>query len=465
MLWLAEFQLRSRHPSKRNAAVETLCAAGARAASRAFLRALSHPNPEVRRTAIAGLRKVADDSTVAPLLKMLNDSKTEVVKTAILALRNTRTPEVQNGVAALLRHKDLGVRATAAQTLSALRWQPAAPEDQAWLLVARNHFASAAEQFGPLAVPALELVIANGPSTLTVRAVEALGCISSPDVPGILLQALNSSDAGVCTAAIDALGGFSGPEIIEPIMAILHHPNGQLRATAAEVMGRTRVTDAVEPLMSLTRDSQWDVRRAAVEALGRIRHKKSLDALTASLRDLDQDVREAAARALGNLRERKAIGPLVLTLCDKETSVRRITAASLSRILEDWSASPEAFATIDELRLFLQDGDQEVRRRATDLLASLIAAQQNRSTNTAENARLAATLFLDSIRDTDPDLRLAAAEALSRLADPQAQPALEQALTDSDPNVRAAAERGLLLLGLTASPTSFTSPRVYVSHN
>jgi HEAT repeat protein len=453
MLWLVELKLRSADPYKRAKAAERLYAAGKKRASRAFQRALSHSNPEVRQTAINGLCKVADGASIPTLIKVLGDKDPEVVKPATLALRGNRTPEVRTAVAALLRHKDAGVRGTAAQILPSMHWQPGTPQDHAWFLTARGAFAPAVAEHGALALAPLHLVINNGPCDLSVRAVEALGKIPSPEVPAILLRALNSAHPGVCIAAIDALGGLGGPEIVEPLMQMLGHVNANVRVSAIEVLGRARVSEAVDTLARLARDREWDVRRAAVEALGRIRHKKGLEALVRSLDDSDQDVREAAVRGLGNLRERRAIGPLLLRLCDKETSVRRIAAASLSRIAEDWSASPEAFAMVDKIKLLLQDGDQEVRRRAMELLASLMAAQQSRSVGNAEHATLAVALFVDILRDQDADLRLAAAEALSRLALAEGQAALEHAVNDPDRNVREAAERGLVLLRLGVPET------------
>jgi HEAT repeat protein len=77
-----------------------------------------------------------------------------------------------------------------------------------------------------------------------------------------------------------------------------------------------------------------------------------------------------------------------------------------------------------------------------------MAAQQSRSVGNAEHATLAVAQFVDILRDQDADLRLAAAEALSRLALAEGQAALEHAVNDPDRNVREAAERGLVLLRL-----------------
>src|SRR5215470_6537713 len=122
MLWLVERQLRSADPSKRAKAVERLYAAGNKRASRAFQRALSHSNPDVRRTAIAGMSKVGDGNSLLSLIKLLTDKDPEVIKPATLALRGQPTKEVRTAVAGLLKHKDAGVRGTAAQVLPTIHW-------------------------------------------------------------------------------------------------------------------------------------------------------------------------------------------------------------------------------------------------------------------------------------------------------------------------------------------------------
>jgi HEAT repeat protein len=57
--------------------------------------------------------------------------------------------------------------------------------------------------------------------------------------------------------------------------------------------------------------------------------------------------------------------------------------------------------------------------------------------------KLAASLFLAILCDSDRDLRQAAAEALGRLGERRAEPALSRTLRDPDAGVRLAAERAL----------------------
>ena len=86
-------------------------------------------------------------------------------------------------------------------------------------------------------------------------------------------------------------------------------------------------------------------------------------------------MREATAIALGGLNDRRAIGPLVLALKDQASGVRRIAAAALSRIDENWSASPEARAAVEELKPALYDRDPDVRHFVSHLLVSLGAME------------------------------------------------------------------------------------------
>ena len=136
----------------------------------------------------------------------------------------------------------------------------------------------------------------------------------------------------------------------------------------------------------------WDVRRAAVETLGRLKDARAVEALTRTLADKDADVREATAIALGGLSDRRAIGPLVLALKDSTSGVRRIAAAALSRIDENWSASPEARAAVEELKPALYDRDPDVRHFVGQLLVSLGAVEPEAAPETSPEEMSASTV-------------------------------------------------------------------------
>jgi HEAT repeat protein len=168
------------------------------------------------------------------------------------------------------------------------------------------------------------------------------------------------------------------------------------------------------------------------------------------LRDSDADVREAAVVALGALRDNRAIGPLVLALKDISSSVRRIAAATLGRIDTDWSSLPEARAAAEELKPALHDNDPGVRHFVGHLLSAMrgsnvsnVPLANSNELLPEQRQRLAVESFLQVLTDSDRDLRRAAVEALGRLGDSSAQPALVRARTDGDSSVRQAVEQAL----------------------
>jgi HEAT repeat protein len=455
MLWLIQRQLKSRNTTTRRKAAERLCDAPRPHALGALRDALGDEDAEVRRLVATALGRLEEEGRLEPLFRALHDRDADVQKAAILALKKTSDERVLAALLPLLRHPNAGVRGCAAQVLEFIGWRPTKQEEEMWFLVAKGQCSRVAA-FGAAALLPLEMVLNAGPYSLCVAAVQALGEIEDQRTIRLLLKALKSNDAAVCVAAVDSLARVGGAQASEPLIGMLQHKNGQVRVAAVEALGSLGVAAVAAPLRALLSDPVWEVRRAAVETLGRLKDERAVESLTHTLADQDTDVREATAIALGVLSDRRAIGPLVLALKDPTSGVRRLAAAALTRIDENWSASAEARAAIEELKPALYDRDPDVRYFVGQLLVSLGAAEpeaagetgaEEMSASAVEKRRkLAVSLFLAILCDPDRDLRQAAAEALGRLGERRAEPALARTLRDPDATVGSAAERALLVL-------------------
>jgi len=111
---------------------------------------------------------------------------------------------------------------------------------------------------------------------------------------------------------------------------------------------------------------------------------------------------------------------------------------------------------VEDLKPALYDRDPDVRHFVGQLLVSLGAmepdatpaaeAGQDSVASMEKRRKLASSLFLAILCDSDRDLRQAAAEALGRLGERRAESGLVRALRDSDADVRSAAERALQAL-------------------
>ncbi len=451
MLWLTLRQLKSKHAATRRKAAEELCQSPDPKALSALVESLADGDDEVRRLVVTTIGKLEVEERIEPLLAALRDTHAEVVKVALAGLKNSQDERIVPAMVPLMRHTDPGVRGYAATLLHARGWRPEEKAEQLNYQIARGQLAKAA-QHGSAAIQSLESVIQTGAYNQRIAAVEALGKIDDKRVIKPLLAALRSNDPAVCAAAIGALGQSGDAQICDTIVGMLRHNDGHVRTVTVEALARlggARVVDTLKPML---RDPVWDVRRATAAALGKIKDSRAVEALTEVLSDDDADVRETTAIALGSLRDRRAIGPLVKALADSTSGVRRIAAAALSRIDEDWSSTPEAQTAVQELRSSLQEQDSEVRYTVGKLLTSLgvhtpetdVLLPNETPTSTPEKRRkLAASLLLVTLCDTDPILRQAAVESLGHLGEQRAEPALQRALRDTDVGVRLAAERAL----------------------
>jgi HEAT repeat protein len=379
-----------------------------------------------------------------------------VQKAAIKGLKAFSGDAAASSLAPLLRNSDSAVRVQAAQVLQVLNWRPPTREDEMWYGAARGQVSSLVA-FGDAAIPALELLSHSPSYNTAIGAIQTMGDIGGNAVLKPLVSALHSPEAAIVVAAVEALGKIGGEEVVVPLLGALRHTSGQVRVTAVEGLGGLRAPAALEPLRHALTDPVWEVRKTAAETLGRIIDVGALEPLAHALSDSDSDVREAAAMALGRLANRKAIEQLVMALKDSTSGVRRIAAASLSRIDGDWTSSPEAQAAFEKLKPALDDDDPEVRHFVSHLLSGVgivtnafeppMAPQPAPSVPKERLHKLAVSLFLAILCDSDRDLRQAAAEALGRLADRRAEGPLVRALGDSDSGVRQAAEQALRSFG------------------
>jgi HEAT repeat protein len=160
-----------------------------------------------------------------------------------------------------------------------------------------------------------------------------------------------------------------------------------------------------------------------IRALGLTRDPKNLVALTAALAHPKDGVRGMAARALGWLREPCAVSALTQALDDPAASVRRWAVMSLA-------LCGDARVQAPLIALLTEEEDPHVRAATARTLGWLKLS--------AANVQLR-----DTLRDSAAVVRAAAVEALNRIGDPNALPALIELLKDPEASVRRHAVRAV----------------------
>jgi HEAT repeat protein len=289
-----------------------------------------------------------------------------------------------------------------------------------------------------------------------------------------LRQVLKDEDWRIRRAAAEALGQIGDPQATPALIQALRDEDFWVRRAAAEALGQIGDPQATPALAQALRDEMWLVRLAAAEALGQIGDPQATPALIQALQDEDSDVRRAAARALRKIdaKDTRAIPEdwEIHVVVPKDV-IRTVQARSEEHRIVIWTleiGDPQAVPILIEA---LKHGNRiAVRSTTIEALreigapAVLALVQALKDKNRDKDVRWTAASLLwwigdpqatpalmEALKDEDSDVREAAAWALAKIGDPQATPALIQALQDKDRDVREAAARALLKL-LPVSP-------------
>ena len=193
------------------------------------------------------------------------------------------------------------------------------------------------------------------------------------------------------------------------------------RANAVKTL-RVRADSSVVPaLISHLDDPDQAVGLYVAQALGDLARPDQLSKLRAGLRSTSPDVRWRAAYALGVQRDVTSVNDLARLLRDPDVLVQRNAAEALAKI-----GNPAA----------------------VDALASVLGSPQGSVTNVAmsalESTGAPAVRALTHALDSNNALvRQNAATVLGYIGNPGAKPALQLAVVDPDPTVRAEAQWAL----------------------
>ena len=381
------------------------------------------PAADVRAAAAKALGRIGEASALSPLLAALRDEKdADVRASAALSLGRIGSPNAAPGLAAALeKDGDGGVRQAAAEALGAC------PDD--------------------VSVSALLAALARAEDPVTAgRAASALGRIGNRRAAPALLEAFAVPSRDLCIRAAVALSEIGEPGTASPLMArMAYEGDADVREGIAKALGFLGDPAALPVLQKALADTASDVRYEAAWALGHLGDPAAVPPLSALLKDRESRVRFAAAFALAELRDPSAVPALKANLSDRDGDSRTATACALallghtegvsvlSRAVRSDAEWERFAASVALLRLATPAANELLGTRLTDEKAAIRDLARGALDGEGTMA-LAAVL-----RDRDDDFRQYAALALAFFDDPAVLPALRDATTDCDPEVRTAA--------------------------
>ncbi len=455
MRWLTLQQLKSKNPATRLQMVQKLTDSDDEDAVEALINVLADEDLEVRKAAAKGLGKLKTELAVESLIASLRDPQPEMRQIVTGALKAIGDKRATTPLVSLLRDDNPNVRYHAISALESLNWNPRDDAERAMRCVASGKL-NQAVNYGGAAIDALSFELRTGVHYKRIEAVEALGKITDARVAKPLIGALRDEDANVRAKAVEVLARIGDARAVDPLIGALKDRDSRVRATAVEALTKIGDARAVQALTNLLQDSSPEVRTAAAEALGKMKDPVAVEALMNMLKDSDGDIRHISVVALGKIGDSRAIGSLVAALIDKSENVRQAAEAALPKIDVHWEKSSEAMRAVPILESAVQSKEYWVRQAATGVLkrvageSILPTAEDEEITTVTDRAqqrrRDAAQLFVALLRDSDRDLRLAAAEALREIGNKNSVTALIEALGDPDQWVRRASAKSLQAL-------------------
>src|SRR6266496_4473126 len=322
------------------------------------------------------------------------------------------------------------------------------------------------------------------PDAQRLRALERLTARAGEQALPVLIPLLGDRDPGIRLFAARRLGRAGVPAAVDAATRWIAAPNVPLvdRQFGLEVLREVpTLTEAPRRAIELAlRDADAAVRISALEALERHDATPSLSAVLSAVDDDNREVRLRAIRLLAGKRDPRIALPLLTHAEDADRQVRIDAIRALG-------SHPRATAAL--LRL-LADPSDDLRNAAIDALAALHAdaavpplaalARKRPADDTARRAQIAlgkvaspaaiaalialtrtppvaaetlgdigdrrATAPLGEALERQPDLAPVALDALARIGDPAAVPALVRAAESSDLETRRRAYAALLAI-------------------
>jgi HEAT repeat protein len=425
-----------------------------RASARMALAALAHPDSaarddalhylgtalrsadvDLRILAVSALGESENRDAVPALLGALEDPEPNVVAAAADALGALRDPSSLEALARLTKHGEAWVRLAAVvalgrlgdvQALPALERLSTEPGLEAALVEALQRIGH------PAALPLLERMYPAVPEQALVAAAAILSSTSGLEAPAWVREGAAERAPGVLHRMIQEeepavarlLGLAATDEAIETLLHLACAP----RRSEAALNGLVAVPPEflAEPILGRLASAEADDQVMMLSLLPPLQTMDRVQAVVPRLTDADPRVRAAAAEALARSSPESALQVLSRELGREAVAPEVVRAAG---VLGE--------AVCLALLPLLRDRDPAVRAAAADALGR------------CDDAQVPGGLEAVLEDEDDPAVRRAVLRSLSRVAGAAAVPALARALDEPDPETCVVA---LEALGTTGAP-------------
>lgn len=251
----------------------------------------------------------------------------------------------------------------------------------------------------------------------------------------------------------DALVHTGDPGVAYFLKQATRHALPDVRIAAVRALGHVAKEADLPAFKTALEDKDPRVQEAAVVALGTMGGQSAVHHLTLLLAQADQDLRVAAARALARCGE-EGLEVLKEALKDEDLLTRRAAVYGLAEVEEPWVWERVASIAVDDPEWIVRSAAETVlemrEKRAHPVQPPLEVSEMGwlitwaaQRGETVGHGEAAFTSLLTALREGEPEVRKAAAQALGLAGKPEHASALREAMEDDDPEVAAVALEAL----------------------
>lgn len=307
-----------------------------------------------------------------------------------------------------------------------------------------NYLAMAWQTVAKAAPNRLVPLLKDQDAYVRLGAARALIEAHSEQAVDVLIDGLRNTDPRLRELAAGGLVATRNPKAIEPLMQLLKDPNDRVRKTALSALAMCAPMRLFDIMCDMVlNDKSAGVRMQAAQFLGTSGDPKAVPVLLKVIRSDGQDVGAVASEALGSIHGPEVIPALLEAIKDRNSAVRLAAARSLCYIDD-----PKCNAA---LRPLLDDDNRAIREVMYEHLDNPDRTDEEPVAQTAKSAKPAKPKttndLLAQLKNTNPQARAQAIQALAETKEPKAVNPLVGVLKDKNLTVRDEAARALGKIG------------------
>jgi len=329
-------------------------------------------------------------------------------------------------------------------------------------LVRQSALAGIAKMGGDVSIDLVCSLLLDSDVDVINKAVDVIVHMNNPETVKYLIPALKAENEFSRRAAVEILNEIGTTNSIKYLLEAVADEDWWVRSRASDALARIGGERVVSAVLELVKDKDENIRRAAIEILNSCGDKRAVEHLIEATKDKDWWVSERAADALGGLRDKRAI-PAIVKMVERNDRSLPVALTTLGKL-----GDPKL---IDRVLPFLQRPEKDVRVAAIEALTNLADEQRlelvrahiqqalQGGDETIVRAAAKAVQKLDG-RMTSSG-RFATTGTLSSTPTPQ-RTAAAQAPVRPQPTAATSAARTLLIEGTDLSSVTASSPEVQV---